>query len=191
MPPDVQISVTSLHLLGIDDLRRRSRWFLWLGILLVILGAVCLSLAVFVTLASMVFFGLVMIAAGLFQTLHALAGKAWGGFVVDLLSGLLSLVVGILVVTHPGSTAVAISLLIAFFLIVSGLFRIAVVLSIPFHHRVWLLIHGAISLLLGVSIWMQPSAGVWLIGFVIGLDMLFNGWSLIMLGLMAKKMPLE
>jgi uncharacterized membrane protein HdeD (DUF308 family) len=57
---------------------------------------------------------------------------------------------------------------------------------------VWLLLHGVVNLLLGLLIWRQwPLSGLWVIGLFIGIDLLFNGWSLVMLGLAARKIPAD
>jgi uncharacterized membrane protein HdeD (DUF308 family) len=54
------------------------------------------------------------------------------------------------------------------------------------------LLHGVVILLLGIAIWRQwPLSGLWVIGLFIGIDMVLNGWSLVMLGLAAKKIPEE
>jgi uncharacterized membrane protein HdeD (DUF308 family) len=71
-----------------------------------------------------------------------------------------------------------------------GLLRsiLAVVLRLP--HWGWLLFSGAINLLLGSMIWRQwPLSGLWLIGFVIGLEVMLYGWSLVLLGLTIKRLP--
>ena len=47
-----------------------------------------------------------------------------------------------------------------------------------------MLLNGVISLALGIMIWRQwPESSLWVIGIFVGIDMLFNGWSLIMLAL--------
>lgn len=52
------------------------------------------------------------------------------------------------------------------------------------------MVHGIVNLLLGIAIWRQwPVAGLWVIGLFVGIDMIFNGWSLVMLALAAKKLP--
>jgi uncharacterized membrane protein HdeD (DUF308 family) len=52
------------------------------------------------------------------------------------------------------------------------------------------LLHGAVNLLLGFVIFRDwPISGLWVIGLFVGIDMLFNGWSLIMLGLAVKNLP--
>jgi uncharacterized membrane protein HdeD (DUF308 family) len=124
------------------------------------------------------------------QAAHACSCKGWGGFFIDLLTGILYVVVGFMVVANPGTTAVALTLLIAMFLIFGGIFRIVVAAVVRFQNWVWLLLHGVVNLLLGIAIWRQwPLSGLWVIGLFVGIDMLFNGWSLVMLGLAAKNLP--
>ena len=127
---------------------------------------------------------------GVLQAAHACSCKGWGGFFIDLLTGILYVVVGFMVVANPGTTAVALTLLIAMFLTFGGIFRIMVALVVRFQNWIWLLLHGVVNLLLGIAIWRQwPLSGLWVIGLFVGIDMLFNGWSLVMLGLAAKNLP--
>jgi uncharacterized membrane protein HdeD (DUF308 family) len=142
------------------------------------------------TLATMVFVGWLMIVCGVMEAAHACSCKGWGGFFIDLLTGILYVVVGFMVVANPGATAVALTLLIAMFLIFGGSFRIVVALVVRFQNWGWLLLHGVVNLLLGMAIWRQwPLSGLWIIGLFVGIDMLLNGWSLVMLGLAAKNLP--
>lgn len=179
-----------LHLVGTDELKKRWAWCLALGVLLVVLGMVALGCSTTMTLASMVFVGWLLIAAGAIEAVHAFNCKGWGGFFIDLLSGLLYVVVGFMIVANPGAAAVSLTLLIAMFLIFGGIFRAAVALLVRFQNWIWLLLHGLINVLLGVAIWRQwPYSGLWVIGLFVGIDLVFNGWSLIMLGLAAKNLP--
>ena len=180
----------SLHLVGLEELRKRWGWFLGLGILLVVLGMIALGSSVVMTLATMVFVGWLMIVGGVLEAVHAFNCKGWSGFFIDLLTGILYAVVGFMIVANPGATAVALTLLISMFLIFGGIFRIVVAVAVRFHNWIWLLLHGIINLLLGIAIWQQwPLSGLWVIGLFIGIDMVFNGWSLVMLGLAAKNLP--
>jgi uncharacterized membrane protein HdeD (DUF308 family) len=182
----------SLHLVGVGDLRRSGPRLVGMGALLVVLGIVALAAAPFLTLATMVFVGGLLIVVGILQVIQAYAYRRWGGFFVDLLSGMLYLAIGILIVGNPGASAESLTLLIALYLIFSGIFRIVIACLVRFHNAMWLVFHGAISLLLGIMIWQQwPLSGHWLIGLYIGIDLLLNGWALVMLGLAAKKLRPE
>lgn len=192
MTPETQLGIAGLHLVGLENLRKRWGWFLALGVLLVVLGVIALGSSVFLTLATMEFVGWLLIVGGVLEAVHACSCKGWGGFFIDLLTGILYVVVGFMVVANPGATAVALTLLIAMFLIFGGIFRIVVALVVRFQNWGWLLLHGVVNLLLGIAIWRQwPLSGLWVIGLFVGIDMLFNGWSLVMLGLAAKNLPSE
>jgi uncharacterized membrane protein HdeD (DUF308 family) len=185
------VSLTGLHLIGLGELKRNWGWFLGLGIVLVILGAIALGASVAMTIVSMVLLGWLLIIGGVLEGVHAFwRERAWGGFFIDLLTGILYVVVGFMILANPAETALALTLLIALFLMFSGLFRIVVALILRFPHWGWLILHGAVNLVLGIAIWRQwPLSGLWVIGLFVGIEMLFNGWSLVMLGLAAKKLP--
>jgi len=52
--------------------------------------------------------------------------------------------------------------------------------------------NGIISLILGIMIWRQwPYSGLWVIGLFVGIEMLLNGWSLVMLSLTGRRLPAE
>jgi uncharacterized membrane protein HdeD (DUF308 family) len=184
------LGVASPGLVGVEELRKKWGWFLALGIVLIIVGSVAIGSAFLTTVFSMMFLGWLMIASGVLQSIHAFGCKKWGGFFIDLLTGLLYIVVGFMCVANPGATALTLTLLIAMFLIFGGIFRVAIALIMQTHNWVWLLLHGAINLLLGILIWRQwPISGLWVIGLFVGIEMICNGWTLVMLGLMAKNMP--
>src|SRR5712671_3333480 len=115
MPSDHEF--ISLHLVGTGDLRKRWRSVLWFGALLVVLGVIATSAAPFLTLASMVLIGGLLMVVSILQGIHAFAYRRWGGFFVDLLASVLYLALGFLMIANPGATAEALTLLIALFLI--------------------------------------------------------------------------
>ena len=60
-----------------------------------------------------------------------------------------------------------------------------------FPHWGWVLIGGIINLTLGIMIWMQwPEASLWVIGLFIGIDLIFTGWTWVMLALSVRKLGL-
>jgi uncharacterized membrane protein HdeD (DUF308 family) len=170
--------------LGIEEVRAHRTWFLCLGVALIIIGTIAIGSAELMTMVSVIFLGWLLIFAGLFEIVHGLARRAWGGFFINLMSGLLYAVTGLLMVSHPGIAAITLTLLIAMLLIVAGTFRIFVAFSTPIHHRGWLVLNGVISLFLGFCIMSSwPISGLWIIGLFIGIDMIFDGWTEVMLAL--------
>src|SRR5215510_6051234 len=182
-----------IQLPGASELRGNWGWFLILGIVLIVLGTIAIGSALVMTIASVFFFGWILIIGGVLEAVHAFwREKRWGGFFLDLLTGLLYVVVGWMMVSNPGESALLLTLIIAMFLVFEGLFRIVVAITARFPHWGWVLFNGVISLLLGVMIWRQwPYSGLWVIGLFVGIEMLLNGWSLVMLSFMGRKLPTE
>ena len=187
MPSGPAMAVISLGLLGLEEIRRRWAWFLVLGLVMVALGLVAIGWSSLATLASVLFVGWLLIVAGVTETVFAFQERCWSGFFLDLLAGLLYLATGVLIVVNPGAAAVTLTLLIAFFLVLGGLFRILFAISTRVPNWGWLTLHGAINVALGVLIWNQwPLSGLWVIGLFLGIDLTLNGWTLVMLSLVLK-----
>jgi uncharacterized membrane protein HdeD (DUF308 family) len=71
--------------------------------------------------------------------------------------------------------------------LLGGAMRVIYALIQSFAGRGWVLINGFISVLLGIAIWRGwPESSLWVIGLFIGIDLVFNGWLWVMLGLMVK-----
>jgi uncharacterized membrane protein HdeD (DUF308 family) len=63
---------------------------------------------------------------------------------------------------------------------------------VRYPHWSWVLLDGVVSLLLGVLIWRRwPVSALWVIGLFVGIEMLLNGWSLVMLSLTGRTLPEE
>ncbi len=183
---------TGIPMVGVEGLKRNWAWFLGLGICLIVLGTLALGSTVFVTLLSVEFLGWLLLIGGVMQAAHGFMRRAWQGFFVDLLVGLLYMVVGLMFIDNPLATAGALTLMMSVFLILGGVFRIAAVFATRLHNRIWLLLNGVITLVLGVMIWKQyPESALWVIGLFIGIDMIFNGWALVMLALAVRSAPAE
>ncbi|HEV8071369.1 MAG TPA: DUF308 domain-containing protein [Planctomycetaceae bacterium] len=168
-------------------LRRNWGWFFVLGVLEIILGTIAIGASVVATVVTVVFFGWLLLIGGVLSAVHAFWRKQWRGFFLDLVTGVLYAVAGFLMVAEPLAAAASLTLLIAMLLLIGGIFRIVVALSGHLEHWGWVLLNGVITAALGVMIWRQwPSSALWVIGMFIGIEMIFYGWSLVMLSLIAK-----
>lgn len=171
--------------------RFHTNWssFLILGIILVLLGILAIIGANYATLTSIIFFGVLLAIGGILQIIYSFWGRKGQGFAPTLLAGLFYAIVGLVFITHPTASAIAITLLLAAFYSVSGIFKIIVSLTRPVIQWEWLLFSGIVSFALGMFIWAEwPTIGLWLIGLFIGIDLIFVGWFWIMLGMVAKKL---
>jgi len=177
---------------AMEHLHSTWGWFLGLGIVLMILGAIAISSAVAMTLVSVLVFGWLLIIGGVLEAVYAFWQERWSAFFIDLTVGILYAVVGFMIVANPLAAAVTLTLLVAMFLILAGLFRSVAALAVRPPHWGWLLLHGLISLVLGIAIWQQwPLTGLWVIGLFVGIELFLNGATLALLGTSARTLPLR
>ena len=182
----------AIQLTGAGELRRSWGWYLALGIVLIVLGMIAIGSTFMMTIASVLFFGWLLIIGGVMEAIHAFWHKRWAGFFLDLLTGILYVIVGWMMVTNPKASALLLTLVIAMFLVFEGVLRIVTALTARYPHWGWVLFNGVISLALGVMIWRQwPYSGLWVIGLFVGIEMLLNGWSLVMLSSAGRHLPDE
>jgi uncharacterized membrane protein HdeD (DUF308 family) len=184
------MTAVNYMLRDLEDFRRHWFWFLALGVALIVLGMIAIGSATLATVATMFVFGCLLMAGGVLQIIHAFWARRWGGFFVQLLVGVLELVVGGLMVDHPLAAGTTLTLLMAAFFVVSGIFRMFAALAYPFDGRWWLFLGGLINLLMGMMIWKDwPWSGLWVVGLFVGIDLLIHGWWLVMLAISVKSMP--
>ncbi len=183
---------TFIHpfLSDIQGLQKNWGWLLALGIISIILGILALGSSAFFTIASMIFFGWILLIMGILELVYSFWQRHWGGFFLHLLNGILASVVGVIMIGNPAASALFLTLMLAMFFMVAGLFRIITSLAMRFPSWGWRLFNGIISLLLGILLWVQwPWSGLWAIGMFIGVDLIFSGWGSVMLALAARDLP--
>jgi len=174
------------------SLRQHWVWFLVLGIALVVLGSIAIgwSCLAEITIAATWLFGFLLLGGGIGEIIHSFTVGRWSGTLVHLLIGLLYVVVGFMMISDPADSAITLTKIIAIFMIVGGIFRVVAALSHRFPGWEWVLLNGGISTLLGILIYKQwPQSGLWFIGLYVGIEMIFNGWSMIALAIGIRRLP--
>jgi uncharacterized membrane protein HdeD (DUF308 family) len=170
-------------------MERNWNWLLALGIGLIVLGLLDIALPVVATLAIGIFVGWLLLIGGVAQIVHAFSARAWAGFTLHLLGGVLYLLVGGWMILNPLLGALALTLLLGAFLLIQGIFQISLALRIrPARGWGWPLASGVVTVLLAVLIYAGwPGSALWLIGLLVGLHLLMSGVSLTMLALAARR----
>lgn len=179
----------SIESAAMQEIGRKWGWMLALGIIMVILGTIGLGATFAVTLTTVTFFGVLILIGGAFQLLDSFRQKGWS-LLGNLLIALLYLAVGYTMVKNPLLASTTLTLFIAWALIGIGIMRVIVAFRLRgMAGWVWTLIAGVAAIALGVMILNNwPASGLWVIGMFIAIELIFNGWGMIMLSLAAKKL---
>jgi uncharacterized membrane protein HdeD (DUF308 family) len=176
-------------------LRDQWLWFLLLGLLLIVTGTAAIVLppaTVGTTFAVVLFLGVVLMVSGVATIVSAFWIGRWSGFLIQLLTGILYLACGFIVAENPLITALTMTIFVAVSFVVLGSFRTIGALVLRPPQWGWLMLSGVVTLLVGVIVFRQlPFNALWVVGLLVGLEMLFNGWSWVMLGLALRNLPRE
>jgi uncharacterized membrane protein HdeD (DUF308 family) len=173
-------TISDVFAAGLEQVRRSWGWFLIFGILLAILGAACIVKAETATTFSILALGWVLIVSGAMWLVNSFFAYSWHGFFLYLLNAILRVVTGYLLIRHPNAGAEGVTMLLAALFIVGGLFRTVGASVIQFPRWGWTVFSGLVSIGLGVYLLVTwPAATTYFVGIVIGIDLLFDGGSLI------------
>src|SRR5271170_6887965 len=115
---------TAPTFVGLHALRHNWGWFVALGFLLIAVGVVALGSTAVVTFASVFFFGCLLLGTGVMETTSIFFVRNWNGYFLHLLMGILDIVVGLTIVAHPAQAAVTLTMFIAAFFVVAGIYRL-------------------------------------------------------------------
>jgi uncharacterized membrane protein HdeD (DUF308 family) len=173
---------------SIEDIRQNWKTFLTLGIFLVVIGVLAVGAASLTSLFTIVLVAATLIVAGITKLIYSFWARHWSGFFISMLGGLLYSVVGILFLAKPLPALAAATLIIGILFVVSGVFKILASLLYRFQQWGWVLLSGVLGLALGCMILADwPEASLWVIGLFVGIDLIFYGWTWILLALAAKQ----
>ena len=172
-----------------QELRKEWGWLLGIGVLEVIVGIYCLANQITATLASIVVLGGLLFIVGVAEIIGAFRAHGAGHVILFLLGGLLSIVVGIALISRPDAGALTVTLLLSAMLVVGGIFRFWGALAMQLPHYGWAALSGVLSFILGILLWAQwPTSATWFIGFVVGLNFIFTGLWLASLAFQLKNL---
>jgi uncharacterized membrane protein HdeD (DUF308 family) len=154
-----------------------SRWqSILLGIIFMLAGLFMLQNAVLATVVSAIAFGIALLIAGLFEIVQAFWAPHWSGVFWRLLVGAFYAIGGAVLVADPLAASVVLTLVFAAALIASGAMRIALALAHWDQYGWLLLASGIFGVLAGLVILFKwPLSGLWVLGLVVGIDLLLHG----------------
>jgi uncharacterized membrane protein HdeD (DUF308 family) len=170
--------------------QRHWALFLFEGIALVILGILAVLAPVVASVAATVFFGWILLLSGIIGLITTLRARRAPGFGWALLSALLGIVAGGLLLWWPLQGTLSLTAVLIAFLLIEGVASIMYALE----HRSglsgrwgWMLGSGILDLILGAVLLLGlPGTALWALGLLVGINLLFGGWALILMALHAR-----
>ena len=166
-----------------ETLRKNRSLVLFEGIAFLILGILAIALPGLFTFAFVKLLGWLFLFGGLIQAYRTFKTRHSSGTWASALSALLSIVVCFLLLSRPIQGALTLTILLTIMFFLEGIFKIFMAASLrQYINWGWVLLSGILSLAMAAIIYSGwPGTATWLIGLLVGINMLFFGYSLIIL----------
>ena len=165
-------------------------WWLYLamGLISLIGGILALAHPFIASILVLQFVAAIFILVGVLQVLFTLRspfGLSW----FDLGMGILQIVIGLMLATNVLGGLVSLTLILALLLLIEGIVLVLAGVGLrPFRPWLWLVIAGAVSILLAVIVLAGlPETATSVLGILLGIDLVSNGAWLVVVGLLLRR----
>lgn len=147
------------------------------GALLAVIGLVALLSPVTAGSAVVKIVALILVVTGVVQLVHAYRSSSRPDRLLWTVLGSVISLLGILVWFNPEIGSGFLATLLMLFFAAQGFWKISMSLRLRrFNGWLWMLLSGLLSLLFVYLLWSQwPLSGAWIIGLLVGLDLLLSG----------------
>lgn len=176
---------------GVSETFGRSwTWMAVLAVICIVGGFLALLNPFGATIFAVTLAGWVFLIQGVIQIIHAFRVRDWPGFIWSLGIGVLSLLVGVILVADPLAGAIPLTLLVAVLFLAIGVAKIMFALSLkPASGWVWVLVSGLVSAALGVMILAGlPASATTILGLLLGIELVSNGVLFLFVALGLRKL---
>lgn len=162
-----------------------DHWILYLaqGVILAVLGLLALGSPFVTTVVAGEFVGVLLVIGGIVGLAGLFTARGMPGFLWTLLASALAILFGMFLIFHPLAGILSLTLGLGIFFAAQGIAQIFASLA---HRRVlrswgWVLASGVVDLILaGIIIAGWPETATWVIGVLVGVNLLVYGVALVM-----------
>src|SRR5271170_3660885 len=168
-----------------DIAKKAVGWSILVSVVMIVAGILAIAMPLEAGLAVNIFVAWMLIFAAVAHFVFAWFTRRTG----SVLLGILYLCVAIYLLDHPARGLATLTLALAFYLLIEGVFEIV----LYFQHRPaagsgWFLMDGIVTLILGGMIWATwPSSTEWVVGTLVGISIFFSGVTRLMISLAARR----
>ncbi len=155
----------------------QRRWLAVIGIISIIFGVLALLFPWWATLAIELVFGAFLLTVGILELVRILFDRPLDGVAPSVVFGILAILTGALLLVYPLQGMFTLTLVLAIFFLLGGLFKTASALTLrPARGWGWLLTSGIVSIVLGIVVLAAlPASALWLLGILFGIDLILFG----------------
>jgi uncharacterized membrane protein HdeD (DUF308 family) len=170
--------------------RKFSGWLIVAAILFIALGVFAIIEPAVAGVGVALLVGWLLIFGGISHFVSAFEGGGARRVIFQILAGVVFLIGGYYLLTHPLLALGTLTLLLAAVILAGGVCEIITYFRLKNEQASgWMLFNGIVALILGALIWLHwPSSSVWAIGTLVGVYLLLTGITRLMVGLTGRRL---
>lgn len=163
-------------------------WSIGLSVLMIVAGILAIASPLAAGIAVNLLVAWLLVFSGCAHLVFAWYRRIGGGFLWELLLGLVYICIGMYLLMHPLAGLMSLTIALAIYLFLEAILEFILGFTLrPLPGSGWLLFDGVVTLVLAVMIWRTwPINTPWIIGTLVGISMLFSGTTRLMLSLAAR-----
>jgi uncharacterized membrane protein HdeD (DUF308 family) len=171
-----------------EGLRRSWKALMLVGVLAIFIGCVAILVPALASVGTAIFIGWVLLIVGGVLIAGAFSAHSIGTLVVRMLWALLTVLVGLWLIVEPENGTLTLTLVLGLYFLFMGLTRTTLAFIARGQPNAGLLgLSGVTGLLIGILILVEfPSSADWAIGLLVGIDLIFAGWTLTSVALLGR-----
>jgi uncharacterized membrane protein HdeD (DUF308 family) len=176
-----------------QDAKRNAGWLIVLGVVTVVAGFLAMGSPLASGLGVTLLIGIAMVIGGVARTIGAFQAGSFGQGALAFIGGILTFAAGMILAGRPGFGLATLTLMLGGYLVVDGISGAI----LAFHARPgkgwgWMLFSAGMGVLLGFLLLREwPLSGLWAVGTLVGINLVFAGFSLVSVGSSARALAKE
>src|SRR6478609_2564307 len=173
-------------------LARSWKALMTVGVLAIVVGCIAILVPAVAAVGTAIFIGWILVIAGAFLVAAAFSAHSVGSLLLRLLWAALTVIVGIWLIVEPHNGTLTLTLVLGIYFLFMGLTRITVAfIGRGQPNAGWVGLSGVCGLLIGILVLAKlPSSADWAIGLLVGIDLIFAGWTLCSIASVGKELSI-
>jgi uncharacterized membrane protein HdeD (DUF308 family) len=163
-----------------ETVRRHSLWYLVQAGVMILAGILALTYPVVSSFSVVIFLGWLLIISGIVQGISLFDARNVPHFWLQLVSVVVSVIVGVLLIRHRAQGLLVLTLLLLVYFMIEGISKVIFSLTIrPFPNWGWVMASGVVGILASLYLWASlPVTAIWLLGVLLGIQLICEGAAL-------------
>jgi uncharacterized membrane protein HdeD (DUF308 family) len=171
-----------------EGLSRSWKALMTIGVIAIVLGCIAILVPAVASVGTAIFIGWLLLVVGGFMVAAAFSAHSVGTLILRLIWAALTAIVGLWLIIEPHNGTLTLTLVLGIYFLFMGVTRVAAAFVNRGQPNAGLLgLSGVCGLIIGILVLAKwPDSADWAIGLLVGIDLIFAGWTLCSVALVGK-----